>query len=277
MLEHMFLKRCMDRAARCTICLRNAYDNDKKRGTRKMDYYRAFPFYMGYQGYGQWAQPGMIPEDRILEDLEYLQQMYPTYAKKYQSVISSVVDKVDYDDSFIYDQYPDKLTIQRMVASVMAVIKTNEEKENRSGNMSNTMPPMSGMSNGMMSMPNPSNTMTPMSGMSNGMTSMPNPSNTMTPMSDMPNEMTSMPNMPGTMTPMSDMPGTTMPMSGMPNTAAPTSEVTNNTLTERAPWSEKEPWIRELVTVLMYYEILARRRKKNKQWQNNAMGNRYYI
>ena len=87
-----------------------------------MDYYRAFPPYMGYQGYGQWAQPGMIPEDRMLEDMEYLQQMYPTYARKYQSTINSFVDRMDYDGSFIYDLYPDKMSIGRMVSGVMAVI-----------------------------------------------------------------------------------------------------------------------------------------------------------
>ncbi len=107
-----------------------------------MDYYSAFPFYMGYQGYGQWAQPGMVQEDRILEDLEYLQQMYPTYARKYQSVISSVVDKMDYDGSFIYDQYPDKLTMQRMVDSVMAVIKNNEDTQKIVPEQRDTLPPM---------------------------------------------------------------------------------------------------------------------------------------
>jgi hypothetical protein len=35
-------------------------------------------------------------------------------------------------------------------------------------------------------------------------------------------------------------------------------------LGENAPWEEKEPWIRELVTVLMYNEILMLRRKKNR-------------
>lgn len=150
-----------------------------------MDYYSAFPFYMGYQGYGQWAQPGIVPEDRILEDLEYLQQMYPTYARKYQSTISSVADKMDYDGSFIYDQYPDKLTIQRMVDSVVAIIKTNEEPQ------------------------------------------------------------------------------------GTPVQSVAGSNIADTALTEYAPWSEKEPWIRELVTVLMYYEILTRRRRKSK-------GDRYY-
>ena len=174
-----------------------------------MDYYKAFPFYMGYrdapynsmsynnvpyQGYGQWnqeaaRQPMMLPEDRILEDMEYLQQMYPTYAKNYQSVISSVADKMDYEGSFIYDQYPDKLSIQRMVASVMTVIKANEEKENGSTD------------------------------------------------------------------------------TDMEQVEDAGTVVTANTLTERAPWQEKEPWIRELVTVLMYYEILGRRkRRQNKYW-----------
>lgn len=150
-----------------------------------MDYYSAFPFYMGYQGYGQWAQPGIVTEDRILEDLEYLQQMYPTYARKYQNTIGSVVDKMDYDGSFIYDQYPDKLTIQRMVESVVAIIRTNEETA----------------------------------------------------------------------------PGD-QEQGAQPNVAG--SDMTDRALTEQAPWREKEPWIRELVTVLTYYEILARRRKKNK-------------
>lgn len=229
-----------------------------------MDYYRAFPLYMGYQGYGQWAQqefiPEYIPEDRILEDLEYLQQMYPTYAKRYQSVISSVVDKVDYEGSFIYDQYPDKYTIQRMVSSVMAIIRTNEEKENAGNSMGNTgnermgdmrrsMPDGTMMPEGMMSPENmPDNTMMPEGMMSPGNM----PDNAM---------------MPDGMAGTGNMPGNSMPVQNVPNRNPVSDRTADTVLTERAPWSEKEPWIRELVTVLMYYEILARRRKKNAATQ----------
>ena len=178
-----------------------------------MDYYSAFPVYMGYQGYGQWAQPGMVPEDRILEDLEYLQQMYPTYARKYQNVISSVVDKMDYEGSFIYDQYPDKLTMQRMVESVMAVIRTNEEAANNND-----------------------------TGMQNDNT----------------------------------MPESTVMPQNNPEMTMMNMETTRGALTENAPWYEKEPWIRELVTVLMCYEILTRRRKKNRQWFGNMSSGKYY-
>ena len=171
-----------------------------------MDYYKAFPSYMGYgdmpynntiyQGYGRpdqtiIQQPMAFPEDRILEDMEYLQQMYPTYAKRYQSVISSVVDKMDYESSFIYDQYPDKLSIQRMVESVMVVIKSDEKQDADGTNSVGDHESAQNQENG---------------------------------------------------------------------------NVTSDTLTERAPWSEKEAWIKELVTVLMYYEILARRKRRQKKY-----------
>lgn len=171
-----------------------------------MDYYKAFPSYMGYgdmpynnaiyQGYGRQnpaavQQPMAFPEDRILEDMEYLQQMYPTYAKRYQGVISSVVDKMDYESSFIYDQYPDKLSIQRMVESVMVVIRSDEKQDADSMDNEGDREPAQ------------------------------NPEN---------------------------------------------NNITSDTLTERAPWSEKEAWIKELVTVLMYYEILARRKRRQKKY-----------
>lgn len=175
---------------------------------------------MGYQGYGQWAQPGIVPEDRILEDLEYLQQMYPTYARKYQNAISSVVDKMDYEGSFIYDQYPDKLTLQRMVESVMAVIKTNEEA-------------MGSIAAGVQR----DNTI---------------PRNPIVPQSMAENA-----------------------APDIPEQNVMGSNMIDKALTEQAPWREKEPWIRELVTVLMYYEILMRRRKKNRQWFGTMSSNRY--
>lgn len=220
-----------------------------------MDYYRAFPFYMGYQGYGQWAQQGYVPEDRILEDLEYLQQMYPTYAKKYQRVISDAVDKVDYEGSFIYDQYPDNMTLQRMVASVMVVIKNNEEKENGNTNM--------------MNMQNPTNMQSPINIQefnvvqnNNMATGQPTDSN-MSTTNNMP--MMSMPNQDGidNTTASNSSLGISRTNGGMPSSAIVSAEC--------APWSEKEPWIRELVTVLMYYEILTRRRRKTKYWNNFPM------
>ena len=89
-----------------------------------MDYYRPFPNYPGYQPNRNWDQ---ISEDRVLEDLEYLQQMYPTYAKRYQVRVRDILNRMDYDGSMIYDQYPDKWQIDRLVQSIITILK-NEER-----------------------------------------------------------------------------------------------------------------------------------------------------
>ena len=102
-----------------------------------MDYKDTFPYYRDAGG-GFWSRNlwrydgnmmgyGLMHEDMIVEDMEYLQQMYPSYAKRYQGVIRNIIDKADYEGSFIYDQYPDKMTMQRMVNSIMQIIKNNEE------------------------------------------------------------------------------------------------------------------------------------------------------
>jgi hypothetical protein len=107
-----------------------------------MDYYNAFPFSFGlnpnarFMGYGQEGWKMAVPQDRVLEDLEYLRQMYPEYSRRYQGVVQRITSRMDYDGSFIYDQYPDRITFMRMVDSVMKVIKDEgkddegwEEKE----------------------------------------------------------------------------------------------------------------------------------------------------
>ncbi|MBQ6787469.1 MAG: hypothetical protein IJO85_07100 [Lachnospiraceae bacterium] len=92
-----------------------------------MDYYRPFPNYPGYQPYRNWDQ---ISEDRVMEDLEYLQQMYPTYAKRYQVRVREILDRMDYEGSMIYDQYPDKWQLDRLVRSIITILKKEERDIN---------------------------------------------------------------------------------------------------------------------------------------------------
>ncbi len=63
---------------------------------------RILPFYMAY------PMPLFYQEqDTVTRDLEYLQEMYPAEAKKYQKVIAGILDRLDYEGSMIYDEYPD--------------------------------------------------------------------------------------------------------------------------------------------------------------------------
>lgn len=95
-----------------------------------MDYrHRVIPFYMTYQT--PWA---VSEEENVLRDLDYLQQMYPAQAKKYQKRIAEIVDKMDYEGSMIYDEYPDKWQLYRLGENITEIIRREEyeEQENRS-------------------------------------------------------------------------------------------------------------------------------------------------
>lgn len=59
----------------------------------------------------------------MTRDLEYLQEMYPTEAKKYQKVIAEILDRLDYEGSMIYDEYPDKWQIYRLTRVVVDRLK----------------------------------------------------------------------------------------------------------------------------------------------------------
>ena len=60
--------------------------------------------------------------------MEYLQQMYPTYSKKYQVRINNILDRMDYDGSMIYDQYPDRWQLERLIKNIMKTIRAEEEE-----------------------------------------------------------------------------------------------------------------------------------------------------
>lgn len=86
---------------------------------------KILPFYMTYPLPMYYQE-----EDSIIRDLEYLQQMYPAEAKKYQKVIAGILDKLDYEGSMIYDEYPDKWQLYKLSKDILDRIKRDEEKEN---------------------------------------------------------------------------------------------------------------------------------------------------
>lgn len=89
-----------------------------------MNQSRILPFYMAYPLPLYYQQ-----EDTVTRDLEYLQQMYPAEARKYQKMIAEVLDKLDYEGSMIYDEYPDKWQIYRLTQMVVDKIKKQQEED----------------------------------------------------------------------------------------------------------------------------------------------------
>ena len=80
------------------------------------------PFYMTYPGYY-----GPDKEQMLLQDLEYLQQMYPNDVKRYQKRVADILDKTDYEGSMIYDEYPDRCSLLALTKSICRVLEKEED------------------------------------------------------------------------------------------------------------------------------------------------------
>lgn len=89
-------------------------------------YPKILPFYMTY------PMPLFYEEeDTVMRDLEYLQEMYPKEARRYQQKIIRILDRFDFDGSVIYDEYPDRLTLYKMAQDIMAVIEKEDRDEGK--------------------------------------------------------------------------------------------------------------------------------------------------
>ena len=85
---------------------------------------KILPFYMTYPLPMYYQE-----EDAIIRDLEYLQQMYPAEAKKYQKTIAGILDQLDYEGSMIYDEYPDKLQLYKLSNDILERIQREEQRD----------------------------------------------------------------------------------------------------------------------------------------------------
>nr|WP_294492430.1 hypothetical protein [uncultured Mediterraneibacter sp.] len=69
----------------------------------KMPYYMAYPVPFSYD------------DDRTERlDFEYLKSMYPDLPKRILPYVEEECDRMEYENSMVYDQYPDKLQLKLM-------------------------------------------------------------------------------------------------------------------------------------------------------------------
>lgn len=85
---------------------------------------RILPYYMTYPG-----PYGTRREDTVIRDMEYLQQMYPVQVRKYQRRVAEILDKMDYEGSMIYDEYPDRFSLERVAQSITGILQKEEQEE----------------------------------------------------------------------------------------------------------------------------------------------------
>jgi hypothetical protein len=61
-------------------------------------------------------------------DAEYMKQLYPRTAKSIQSEIDDECDKMEYDGSMMFDEYPDKTYLDKIIDRIYDKVKTIEEE-----------------------------------------------------------------------------------------------------------------------------------------------------
>lgn len=80
-----------------------------------------------YMLYGDRSAAGRSLErkDSIVQDLEYLQGMYPGHMKRLQEYVVSACDHLDYKNSPMYDEFPDRMMIHQICDSICSQIRND--------------------------------------------------------------------------------------------------------------------------------------------------------
>lgn len=81
------------------------------------------PFYLAYQ------MPTSGGEEQLLRrDYEYMKSAYPLTARRLIPFIEEECDRMEYDGSMMYDEYPDKLTLRLMCRRIYEKAAKEEEQ-----------------------------------------------------------------------------------------------------------------------------------------------------
>lgn len=86
--------------------------------------YRYIPFYMqGSPITGMYYGQNAMIEDR---DIDYIKEMYPITFAKIQELVEQESDRQEFAGSMMFDEYPDKLGIRRIVNRIFDRVKLEE-------------------------------------------------------------------------------------------------------------------------------------------------------
>ena len=81
------------------------------------------PFYMTYP-----MQNTLFEETEYEKDCRRMQELYPRDARQIQSLVDRECDRMEYGNSVIDDEYPDRLQLQLMCGRIYENVRKNEER-----------------------------------------------------------------------------------------------------------------------------------------------------
>ena len=91
-------------------------------------------FYMTYP-----MKNAFLEEAEYENDCRRLQEMYPKDAKRIQALVSRECDKMEYDGSMMFDEYPDRFMIRLICRNIYRELQEGQEEELTGMNRDNTL------------------------------------------------------------------------------------------------------------------------------------------
>ena len=84
---------------------------------------QTYPFYAPYQmqmqaGLPMQMQGNYLKEMEYEKDLDRMRELYPNEVKKIQKYVDEECDRMEYEGSLMFDEYPDQLMIRRVSRSI---------------------------------------------------------------------------------------------------------------------------------------------------------------
>lgn len=91
------------------------------------------PFYMTYP-----MQNLYMTELEYQKDMERMKELYPAEVRRVQELVDEECDKMEYEGSLMFDEYPDRLMLRRICSRICAKLEDNVEATQMQGRR---MPP----------------------------------------------------------------------------------------------------------------------------------------
>lgn len=88
----------------------------------QMGYGQRLPFYMAWPMQNAFAQ-----EEECERDMMRLQEMYPREAREIMEYAADICDRMEYEGSMMFDEYPDRLMLRRFCKNIYRSMTKAEE------------------------------------------------------------------------------------------------------------------------------------------------------
>jgi len=70
-------------------------------------------------------------DEKVFEDARKMQNFYPVKAREIGRYVEEECDKMEYEGSMMFDEYPDGIMLSRLTEKILEKMETQAAKENR--------------------------------------------------------------------------------------------------------------------------------------------------